>query len=135
MDDAQGQANAAKQPAYYKMVNQRNADLIYKGVVKALVKGRKYRERSYTARQLAHDLNTNTRYLSAVLALRFRMNYTSLVNKLRVDEAKRILADEQYSELSMQDVADMVGFASRQTFHASFLKYVGVTPRQYRQQQ
>jgi AraC-like DNA-binding protein len=60
------------------------------------------------------------------------MNYCQFVNKYRVDEAMRMLADMRYQDLSMGDICDMVGFANRQTFYASFYRFVGVTPRQYR---
>jgi AraC-like DNA-binding protein len=34
----------------------------------------------------------------------------------------------------MEEVSDMVGFANRQSFYASFYRVVGVTPRDYRLQ-
>jgi AraC-like DNA-binding protein len=32
----------------------------------------------------------------------------------------------------MEEVSDMVGFANRQSFYASFYKIQGITPREYR---
>ena len=34
----------------------------------------------------------------------------------------------------MEEVSDMVGFANRQSFYASFYRVVGITPREYRLQ-
>jgi AraC-like DNA-binding protein len=34
----------------------------------------------------------------------------------------------------MEEVSDMVGFANRQSFYASFYRIVGITPREYRMQ-
>lgn len=78
------------------------------------------------------DLGTNTRYISAVVNVRFHMNYTSFVNKFRIEEAMTILTDKRYQELRMEEVSDMVGFANRQSFYASFYKIMGMTPREYR---
>jgi AraC-like DNA-binding protein len=32
----------------------------------------------------------------------------------------------------MEDISDMVGFANRQSFYASFYKINGITPREYK---
>jgi YesN/AraC family two-component response regulator len=60
------------------------------------------------------------------------MNYTSFINKFRIEEAMGILVDRRYQKLHMEEVSDMVGFANRQSFYASFYKIMGMTPREYR---
>jgi AraC-like DNA-binding protein len=95
---------------------------------------KKYRDKDYSAKKLAEDLGTNTRYISAVVNVRFHMNYTSFVNKYRIEEAMTILVDKRYQDLRMEEVSDMVGFANRQSFYASFYRVVGITPREYRLQ-
>lgn len=92
----------------------------------------RYKDKNYSAKQLAEDLGTNTRYISAVVNVRFHMNYTSFVNKFRIEEAMALLVDKRYQELNMEDISDMVGFSNRQSFYASFYKLNGVTPRDYR---
>ena len=62
------------------------------------------------------------------------MNYTSFVNKFRIEEAMTILTDRRYQDLNMEEVSDMVGFANRQSFYASFYKIMNMTPRDYRLQ-
>jgi AraC-like DNA-binding protein len=54
------------------------------------------------------------------------------VNKYRIDEAMTILVDKRYQDLRMEQVSDMVGFANRQSFYASFFKIMGMTPRDYK---
>jgi len=66
--------------------------------------------------------------------VRFHMNYTSFVNKFRIEEAMAILVDRRYQSLRMEEVSDMVGFANRQSFYASFYKLMHMTPREYRLQ-
>ena len=60
------------------------------------------------------------------------MNYTSFVNKYRIEEAMSILIDKRYQDLRIEEVSDMVGFSNRQSFYASFYKLIGITPRAYR---
>ena len=95
---------------------------------------KKYKDKDYSAKKLAEELGTNTRYISAVVNVRFHMNYTSFVNKFRIEEAMTILTDKRYMDLNMEEVSDMVGFANRQSFYASFYKIMNMTPRDYRLQ-
>ena len=107
-------------------------DIIQEQIINIIVKHKAYRDKDYSAKKLAKEIGTNTRYISAVVNDRFHMNYSQFVNKYRVDEAMRILSDMRYQDLAMSDICDMVGFANRQTFYASFYRFIGVTPRQYR---
>ena len=66
--------------------------------------------------------------------VRFHMNYTSFINKFRIEEAMAILVDRRYQKLRMEEVSDMVGFSNRQSFYASFYKMMKMTPRQFRLQ-
>lgn len=103
-------------------------------ILSIIVIQKKYKDKNYSAKRLAEDLQTNTRYISAVVNVRFHMNYTSFVNKYRVEEAMSILTDRRYKDLRIEEVSDMVGFANRQSFYASFYKLMGITPKAYRQQ-
>ncbi len=64
--------------------------------------------------------------------VKFNMNYTSFVNKFRIEEAMAILASKKYKDLNMEDISTMVGFANRQSFYASFYRINGMTPREYK---
>ena len=123
-----------KEAAYRSLVSPRMMDEMQEKILQIIVMQKKYRDKDYSAKKLAEDLGTNTRYISAVVNVRFHMNYTSFVNKYRIDEAMTILVDKRYQDLRMEEVSDMVGFANRQSFYASFYRVVGITPREYRLQ-
>ena len=123
-----------KEAAYRSLVSPRLMDEMQEKIMNIIVMQKKYRDKDYSAKRLAEDLGTNTRYISAVVNVRFHMNYTSFVNKYRIDEAMSILVDKRYQDLRMEEVSDMVGFANRQSFYASFYKLMHMTPREYRLQ-
>ena len=123
-----------KEAAYRSFVSPKMMDEMQEKIMNIIVMQKKYRDKDYSAKKLAEDLGTNTRYISAVVNVRFHMNYTSFVNKYRIDEAMTILVDKRYQDLRMEEVSDMVGFANRQSFYASFFRIVGITPRDYRVQ-
>ena len=121
-----------KEAAYRSLVSPQLMDELEEKINNIIIIQKKYKEKDYSAKQLAEDLNTNTRYISAVVNVRFHMNYTSFVNKYRIQEAMSILVDRRYQDLNMEDISDMVGFANRQSFYASFFRINGITPREYR---
>ena len=121
-----------KAAAYRSLVSPKMMDEMQEKIMNIIVMQKKYRDKDYSAKKLAEDLGTNTRYISAVVNVRFHMNYTSFVNKYRIDEAMSILVDKRYQDLRMEEVSDMVGFANRQSFYASFFRIMGMTPRDYR---
>ena len=124
-----------KEAAYRSLVSPKLMDEMKDKILNIIVMQKKYKDKDYSAKKLAADLGTNTRYISAVVNVRFHMNYTSFINKFRIEEAMTILVDRRYQDLRMEEVSDMVGFANRQSFYASFYRQLGVTPREYRLQQ
>ena len=123
-----------KEAAYRSLVSPKMMDVMQEKILDIIVMQKKYRDKDYSAKKLAEDLGTNTRYISAVVNVRFHTNYTSFVNKYRIDEAMSILVDKRYQDLRIEEVSDMVGFSNRQSFYASFFRVVGITPRDYRLQ-
>ena len=121
-----------KEAAYRSLVNPKLMDELKEKILDIILIQKKYKDKDYSAKRLAEDLGTNTRYISAVVNVRFHMNYTSFVNKYRIDEAMTLLVDKRYRDLNMEDISDMVGFANRQSFYASFYKINGITPREYK---
>jgi AraC-like DNA-binding protein len=123
-----------KEAAYRSLVSPKLMDEMKERILSIIVMQKKYKDKDYSAKRLAEDLGTNTRYVSAVVNVRFHMNYSSFINKYRIEEAMSILVDKRYQDLRMEEVSDMVGFANRQSFYASFYKIMKMTPREYRMQ-
>lgn len=121
-----------KAAAYRSLIRAELADELYDKIVDLIVSKKKYKDPGYSARQLAADLNTNTRYLSAVINSRFGMNYSCLVNEYRVREAAHLLTDRRFIEKNVEEISLMVGFSNRQSFYAAFYRMKGETPKAYR---
>lgn len=121
-----------KEAAYRSLVSPKLMDELKEKIINIILVQKKFKDKDYSAKKLAEDLGTNTRYISAVVNVRFHMNYTSFVNKFRVEEAMALLIDKRYQHLNMEEISDMVGFSNRQSFYASFFKFNGITPREYK---
>ena len=123
-----------KEAAYRTLVSPTLMDELKEKILNVIVMQKKYKDKTYSAKRLAEDLGTNTRYISAVVNVKFHMNYTSFINKYRIEEAMSILVDKRYQDLRIEEVSDIVGFSNRQSFYASFYKIMGITPKEYKVQ-
>lgn len=121
-----------KKAAYRSLIRAELADELYDKILQIIVVQKKYKDPEYSAKQLAKDIKTNTRYLSAVINTRFGMSYTCLLNEYRIKEALHLLIDKRYTDKNIEEISIMVGFANRQSFYAAFYKNTGITPKAYR---
>ena len=121
-----------KNASYRSLIRPELADELYDKIINIVVVQKKYRDPDYSAKMLAKELETNTRYLSAVINSRFGMNYSCLLNEYRIREALHLLTDKRYAAKNIEDISTMVGFANRQSFYAAFYKIMGETPNGYR---
>ena len=117
---------------YRKMISSAMVKSISQDVLYMLEKKKIYLDPGFTAKQMATELHTNTRYLSAVVNSHFKKSYSSLVNEYRIKDAVVLLADKRQRNKTIEEIGLMVGFANRQSFYAAFSKYVGETPRSFR---
>lgn len=125
----------AKDASYKTKVNPKLMDEMKVKILDIIVMQKKFIDPEYSAIKLSEDLNTNTRYISAVFSVKFHSNYNTFINKYRIEEAMTILKDKRFSHLNVEDVGDMVGFKNRQSFYSAFTKINGITPRQYKLQE
>lgn len=121
-----------KDAAYRNMIRAELADELYYKILHIIVVQKKYKDVNFSAKDLAKELKTNTRYLSAVINSRFGMNYSCLLNEYRIKDALHLLIDKRYLDKNVEEISAMVGFANRQSFYAAFYKNVGETPNSYR---
>ncbi|WP_343204040.1 response regulator [Luteibacter sp. Sphag1AF] len=83
----------------------------------------------FTLEQIARDVGTYDKRLSALFRQRMGTTVFAWLREERLQESKRLLAD---TSLGMQDIAEGIGFRSACNFTTAFRTRMGVTPSQYR---
>lgn len=122
-------------PATYRTaIKPEIIDSIYEQILRKMIVEKKYRDPSYTAKKLAEEIQTNTRYISATVSLRFQQNYSELVSGYRVREAISMITDKRNRKLTMGEIAKACGFANRQSFYSAFYRLHDKTPKQYQEE-
>ncbi|MBO7098443.1 MAG: AraC family transcriptional regulator [Bacteroidaceae bacterium] len=121
-----------KTPLYRSLLKLETVDEVYQKIMAKFIVEKKYRDCNYSAKKMAEELNTNVRYISAIINMRYQDNYSQMVNEFRIKEAMYMLKDRRYLNMNIEDIALAVGFQNRQCFYVAFYKRVGITPREYR---
>ena len=93
-----------------------------------------YLEPELTLTELAKKLGTNASLLSKVINTSFGQSFNDYVNGFRVQEAIRLMADEQNQHLNLLGIAYEAGFNSKSTFNRAFKKVTSIIPKDYQQQ-
>jgi len=97
-----------------------------------MTKERPYREPDLTLSALAERLDTTPHKLSEVLNAEIGQTFYDFINRYRVDEVRRRLANDEARNLNVLTLAMDAGFASKSTFNQVFKKQTGHTPSTYR---
>ena len=91
-----------KPAAYRFLISPALAADLYTNIVNTVLVHNKYINLDYSAKDLAKELKTNTRYLSAVVNSRFGQNYSCLLNEYRVKDALHLLTDKRYADKNVE---------------------------------
>ncbi len=93
------------------------------------VEKKKYRDNGKTLDEIVAELHTTRSELNEYMKKHFNTNFRAWRNNLRIEEAKKLLADTSVPEASIYIA---VGYTDRSNFHRHFCEATGMTPTQYR---
>ncbi len=81
---------------------------------------------------VSEKLNIPRQYISEVLNEYMNTNFQDFINEYRVEEFIKRLKNDQNSQFTLLGIATEVGFSSKSSFNATFKKFKGVTPTQFK---
>lgn len=85
--------------------------------------------------KLSESIGCNTKYLSQIINDDYNCNFNTFINEIRIKEAcRRILAGGEWDRLTLEAIANSVGFKSRSTFSQLFKQFTGMTPTEFKRQ-
>ena len=74
-------------------------------------------------------------HLSNILNQHIKKKFFDFINEYRIEEAKKMLMDVNYSGLTIEAISYECGFGSKTTFNKAFKKFTSKTPSEYRAEQ
>jgi YesN/AraC family two-component response regulator len=120
-----------KQTRLRPVVREELHDDLYSKLNDLMEREKVFLDNALTLDDLAKQLNTNRSYLSLVINERFNTNFNNYINEYRVKEAQKIFLDPASKILTIEAIAQNVGFNSKSSFNTAFKKFCGLTPRDF----
>lgn len=99
-------------------------------IVSKLETERYYTNRLASLQDLARSINSSPNYVSQVINEKMNTTFLEALAEYRVREAQRLLL--QNDSLSMEQVAEKVGYNSKSAFYQAFKRFTGKTPLDFR---
>lgn len=100
--------------------------------IDAWINEKGYCKPNLSIRDVAIQMGTNHSYLSAHLNTNLNLTFQEWLNRLRIEEAKRILTSEN---IPIEDVGVRVGYPQNYNFSRWFKTITDTTPFRYRKEQ
>jgi AraC-like DNA-binding protein len=94
-----------------------------------------YLDENLTLAVLSNDTGLLAHHISQTINEKLGMNFFELINSYRVEEAKQMLKDPAYNNISIEGIAYESGFKSKSAFNAFFKKQTGMTPTEFKKTQ
>jgi AraC-like DNA-binding protein len=124
-----------KQKYDYSILSEDDKKMLLNQWKKYIDREKSYLNPNLNIRDVAKEFNTNSQYLSQVINELTGLSFKDYINKLRVEESKKILLSNNYNILTIDAIAAKAGFNSKSAFYRSFNSFTGLTPRQFVDQQ
>lgn len=90
-----------------------------------------YRYRTLTLQELARLMNLSTRQIQRLLQENFGKTFSQKLTEARMAAASQFLVN---TDLSITEISDRIGFSSIEHFSTAFRRFMGCSPRKYRQE-
>jgi AraC-like DNA-binding protein len=81
---------------------------------------------------LSKQLNESPHHVSQVINEKLNKNFFELLASYRVEYAKKLIREDKNVKLTVEELAEMVGYNSKSSFNSAFKKYSSKTPSEYR---
>ena len=98
--------------------------------IETWVEQKRFCEYDRSRDEIARELGTTTEMLHVYFNTKVGVDFKTWRTELRIAEAKRILLENR--EISTSVVGEISGFSDRSNFHRQFVKFVGCSPKQWR---
>ena len=81
---------------------------------------------------LAKQINESSHHVSQVINEKLNKNFFEMLAFYRVEHAKKLIREDKDAKLTVEELAELVGYNSKSSFNTVFKKYSFKTPSEYR---
>lgn len=107
-------------------------EIILEAIVNQLKTEKYFKKSTASLSGLAKSINQSSHHVSQVINEKLNQSFFEMIASYRVEEAKEILRTELGKKLTIEEVAERVGYNSKSAFNTAFKKFTSQTPSTYR---
>ncbi|WP_298237843.1 helix-turn-helix transcriptional regulator [uncultured Algibacter sp.] len=97
-----------------------------------IINNKLYLDPLLSMESLAIDLGMSKSYFSKLINSYSSYNFSDFINSLRIEQAKKFLSNNDFSEYTIVAIGLECGFNSKSTFYSAFKKFTSETPSSFR---
>ena len=105
---------------------------IHRKILQEMEENRYFARNLASLSDLAHTIRETSHHVSQVINEVMGRSFFEMLAWYRVEEAKRLIREDPDSRLTVEDIAEQVGYNSKSSFNTVFKKLTGQTPSEFR---
>lgn len=109
-----------------------NKDMILVAIRNQMESEKYFTSSSASLSGLAKSINESSHHVSQVINEKLNQSFFELLASYRVEEAKAILKTDLGKKITIEEIAEQVGYNSKSAFNTAFKKFTSQTPSAYR---
>ena len=113
------------------LTEERKKEIIQK-ITSKFIKEEYYLNSLASLSDLARQINESSHHVSQSINEDLKMNFFELLAKYRIERAKKILEEDKETKLTIEEIAEKVGYNSKTAFNNAFKKITSQTPSEFR---
>ncbi len=128
--DFHGQKNTIK---YVKsaLVDERKNEILNK-LTRLLEEEKYYTKNTVSLSLVSKAIGEQSHHVSQTINEKLNKNFFELLADYRINEAKRLLSSHDSDNLTIEEIAEQIGYNSKSAFNKVFKKHTGTTPSEFR---
>lgn len=115
------------------LLDQERKDDLSHQIIQVMENSEEIFSPEFSLGKLASMVDSNQKYVSQVINEVYEKNFSDFLAEYRIKEACRRISNQQkYGNLTLEAIANSLGFRSRANFNTVFKRTTGLTPSEYR---
>jgi AraC-like DNA-binding protein len=113
-------------------LSDENKEQILKKITREMETNRYFTNNLASLAGLARQINESSHHVSQVINEKMNRNFFEMLAWYRVEHAKKLIRQDKQGKITVEELAEMVGYNSKSSFNSAFRKYTSKTPSEYR---
>ena len=113
-------------------LSEENKDDILKKIKHEMEQGSYFTNSLASLSGLARQINESPHHVSQVINEKMNRNFFEMLAFYRVEHAKKLIRQDKHGKITVEELAELVGYNSKSSFNSAFKKYSSKTPSEYR---